>query len=60
MLHPNISENGVMELAILRDNWKPTYNMKDVLDEIKYVLKNPRLELGYCVNHEAEMLYQLN
>ena len=58
MLHPNISENGVMELAILRDNWKPTYSMKDVLDEIKYVLKNPRLELGYCVNSGAEMLYQ--
>ena len=53
MLHPNISENGVMELAILRENWNPTLDMKSVLDEIKYVLKNPKLDFDYCVNVEA-------
>jgi ubiquitin-protein ligase len=53
MFHPNIAENGVMELAILRENWNPTLDMKSVLDEIKYVLKNPKLDFDYCVNVEA-------
>jgi ubiquitin-protein ligase len=35
MFHPNISENGVMELVILNEKWNPTLDMKAVLDEIK-------------------------
>jgi ubiquitin-protein ligase len=57
MFHLNISKNGVMELAILREKWSPAFDMKDILDEIKKVLKNPILELEYCIDHEAESLY---
>ncbi len=57
MFHPNISKNGVIELEILREKWSSAFYMKDILDDIKKVLKNPKLELEYCVDHEAESLY---
>jgi ubiquitin-protein ligase len=46
-----------MELAILREQWNPTFDIKFVLDEIKLVLKYPKLDFGYCVNLEAEKFF---
>ena len=62
MFHPNIDENGVMQLAILRDNWNPTYDMRSLLKEIKKVLKEPNFNPVYCVNTNAKniLLYNEN
>jgi ubiquitin-protein ligase len=57
MFHPNIDENGVMQLAILRDNWNPTYDMRSLLNEIKNVLKKPNFDPVYCVNTNAKNLF---
>jgi ubiquitin-protein ligase len=57
MFHPNIAENGVMQLAILRDNWNPTYDMRSLLNEIKNVLKKPNFDPVYCVNTNAKNLF---
>lgn len=38
--HPNIKEKEIC-LDILKNNWKPTYNLSKIFDSIYYLLKNP-------------------
>ena len=50
MFHPNISENGIIEMAVLSELWNPKYKMEFVLDQIKSNLKNPNLNEEFCAN----------
>jgi ubiquitin-protein ligase len=59
MYHPNIAENGVIELAILK-KWTVDKDMKSLFDEIKEVLKNPNLDLDYLANIDASNLFLSN
>ena len=56
MFHPNIAENGVMQLVILRDDWK-IIDMKSLLKEIKKVLKEPNFDTVHCVNTNAKNIF---
>ena len=47
-----------MELKIFRERWNPTYDIKFVLDEIKFILKNPNLDYEYCANQIAKDLFE--
>lgn len=59
MYHPNIAENGVIELAILK-KWTVDKDMKSLFDEIKEVLENPNLDLDYLANIDASNLFLSN
>lgn len=39
--HPNITKDGKICLGQLKAEWKPTYTLKNAIDFIYYLLKNP-------------------
>jgi ubiquitin-protein ligase len=55
--HPNISTSGKVCLGMLTD-WKPIYQMKDVLMLIVDVMSKP--DASDPLNHEAASLYTNN
>jgi ubiquitin-protein ligase len=41
-------------MSLLEENWNITYSLKEILDEVKNVLKMPNLDPRYCMNQEAQ------
>ena len=61
MFHPNINQNGQIELDILeKDNWLPTYSLTSILTSIKSLLSEPCPSWPHPANPEATDLFLQN
>ena len=43
MFHPNIAENGDVQINILNSFWSPVYDISNIIFEIYKILKEPEL-----------------
>ena len=56
IFHPNISEDGIVSVDILRNNWSPSLRTRTVILSIQSLLGDPNI--NDFVNQEAASLYK--